>query len=178
MANNLINRDWQFLCGPLSAAYAAHQVAGIMKKISGSTFYFKKIFPIVWFGFLAFFFVISITSGAAAASVMFLVVPIIMAVFGYFFFQKIVWDLADEVYDYGDFLEFRKGQKTQRVSLNEIVNIDYSHMSSPERVVVHTRLGGAIGKELAFCLPMRFHLFSKSPLIQELIDRVDAVRNN
>jgi hypothetical protein len=147
-----------------------------MKKISGSTFYFKKIFPTVWFGFLAFFFVVSFTSGAAGASVMFLVVPVIMAVFGYFFFQKMAWDLADEVYDYGDFLEFRRGQKTQRVSLNEIINIDYSHRSSPERVVIHARQAGAIGKELAFCPPLRFHLFSKSPLINELIERVDAAR--
>jgi len=152
-------------------------VAGRMKKISGSTFYYKKLFPSAWLGFLAFFFVVSLTSGAAAASVMFLAVPIIMAVFGYFFFQKMAWDLADEVYDYGDFLEFRRGQKTQRVSLNEIINIDYSHMSSPERVVVHTRQAGPIGKELAFCLPLRFHLFSKSPLVRELIERVDAVRN-
>ena len=148
-----------------------------MKKISGSTFYFKKLFPTVWFGFLVFFFFISLTSGASGASVMFLVVPVIMAVFGYFFFQKMVWNLADEVYDYGDFLEFRQGQKTQRVSLNEIINIDYSHMSSPERVVIHTRQAGAIGKELAFCLPMRIHLYSKSPLIKELIERVDAARN-
>ncbi|PKN70064.1 MAG: hypothetical protein CVU54_08525 [Deltaproteobacteria bacterium HGW-Deltaproteobacteria-12] len=147
-----------------------------MKKISGSTFYFKKLFPTIWFGFIAFFFVISITTGAAGASVMFLVVPIIMAGFGYFFFRKFVWDLADEVYDCGDFLEFRRGQKTQRVSLNEIINIDYSHMSSPERVVIHTRQSGAIGKELAFCPPMRFHLFSKSPLVRDLIERVDAAR--
>jgi hypothetical protein len=38
----------------------------IMKKISGSTLYFKKIFPTVWFGFLAIFFVVSLLLGATS----------------------------------------------------------------------------------------------------------------
>ena len=85
-------------------------------------------------------------------------------------FRKMVWDLADEVYDHGESLEFRKGTKTQRILLKEIINIDYSHMSSPERVVIHTRNEGAIGKELAFSLPMRFNPFSKKPLVRQLIE--------
>lgn len=148
-----------------------------MKKVSGGTFYFKKLFPSLWFGFLAFFFVTSIFSGAVGKSLIFLFVPIIMAVFGYFMFKNMVWDLADEVYDHGDALEFRKSNKVQRVNLKEIVNISYSGMSSPERVVIHTKNEGEIGKELAFCLPTRFNPFSKSPFVRELIERVDDARN-
>ena len=148
-----------------------------MKKISGSTLYFKKLFPTVWFGFLAFFFITSLSSGAGNESIMFLIVPVIMAVFGYALFKKMVWDLADEVYDHGDVLEFRKNGKIQRVSLTDIINIDYTHMSSPERVVIHTRNEGEIGKELAFNLPMRFNPLSKNPLVRELIERVDNAKN-
>ena len=148
-----------------------------MKKISGSTFYFKKLFPSIWFGFLAFFLVTSVASGAPNESLMFLVVPIFMAIFGFFFFKKILWDLADEVYDEGKSLLFRKSGKEQRVLLKDIINISYAQMSSPERVVLQVRSEGAIGKELAFNPPMRLNLFSKNPVITTLIERVDHAKN-
>ena len=92
-------------------------------------------------------------------------------------FKKMAWDLADEVYDNGDSLVFRKDTKEQVVPLEEIINIDYSHLGSPERVVVHVRDKGPIGDELAFALPMRLNIFSKSPLVRKLIERVDEARN-
>lgn len=148
-----------------------------MKRISGSTFYFKKLFPTVWFGFLAFFLVTALMSGASKESFIFLAAPIFMAAFGYFLFKKMLWDLADEVYDEGDSLLFRKDGKEQRVKLNEIVNISHAPMSSPERIVLQVRHEGAIGKELAFNPPMRFNFFSKNPIITDLIERVDRTRN-
>ena len=36
---------------------------------------------------------------------------------------------------------------------------------------------GEIGEELAFILPMRLNPFAKSPLVKNLIDRVDRARN-
>ena len=148
-----------------------------MKKISGSTFYFKKFFPSLWFGFLAFFLITSLTSGATNESMMFLIAPIFMAIFGFLFFKKLLWDLADEVYDEGESLLFRKNGKEQRVMLKDIINISYAQMSSPERVVLQVRSEGAIGKELAFNPPLRFNPFSKNPLITNLIGRVDRARN-
>ena len=148
-----------------------------MKKISGSNVYFKKVLPVFWFGFLAFFTVTSFASGAACNSVMFLIMPILMAVFGYVLFKKLVWDLVDEVYDLGNELLFKKGNLEQRINLRDIVNIDYSQMSSPERIVVNVRYEGPLGNELVFNPPARFFRFSKSPLIKELIERVDRARN-
>ena len=146
-----------------------------MKKISGSTFYFKKLFPAVWFGFLGFIIIMSVLSGTA--SPMSIIAPLIMAAFGYALFKNLVWDLADEVYDIGDELIFRKGGKEQRVNLTDIININYTHMSSPERVVLHVRSEGPIGKELAFNLPMRFNPFKKSPFVRELTERIDRGRS-
>jgi hypothetical protein len=148
-----------------------------MKQISGATFYFKKLFPTVWFGFLAIFLATSLLSGATSESFMFLVVPIFMAVFGFALFKKMIWDLADEVYDEGETLLFRKSGKEQRVHLRDIINISYAQMNSPERVVLQVRSEGAIGKELAFNPPMRFNPFSKNPIITDLIERVDRARN-
>ena len=59
--------------------------------------------------------------GAAEQSLMFLIVPCLMAIFGFFFFKKLLWDLADEVFDEGDSLLFRKGKKEQRVNLKDII---------------------------------------------------------
>jgi len=147
-----------------------------MKKISGSTFYFKKLFPSVWFGFLAVFIISAASSGAMNESFMFMVVPTFMAIFGFIFFKKVLWDLADEVYDQGESLLFRKGGKEQKIYLKDIINISHAQMQSPERVVVQFRSEGAIGKELVFNLPMRFNLFSKSPIVSDLIDRVDRAK--
>ncbi len=104
-------------------------------------------------------------------------VPIIMAIFGVVLFKDLVWDLADEVFDEGDSLLFRKGGKEQRVYLNEVINVSYVKMSSPEKIVIQVRSNGAIGKELAFNPPIRLNPFSKNPIAEELIDRVDRARN-
>lgn len=149
------------------------------KKISGSVFFHKYLFPTIWFGFLGVMIVFMIlpTSGGDA-SPMFIVLPLIMALFGYFMFRKLVWDLADEVLDAGDELIFRKGDKQQRVKLSDIINIGYSNMSSPERIVITSRTDGPIGKELVFTPPLRLITFSKNPIVGRLIERVDRARNS
>jgi hypothetical protein len=147
-----------------------------MQKISGSTFYFKKLFPTVWFGFLFIFFIISLSSGASQESFMFLIVPIFMAVFGFILFKKLVWDLSDEVIDEGECLLFKKGSKEQRVYFKDMININHQ-MSSPEKITIHSRESGDLGKELSFNPPMRFNPLSKNTLYVELIERMDSARN-
>ncbi len=149
-----------------------------MKKISGSTLYYKKIFPIIWFGFLAAFFAIDLVSGYELKSGTYLLIPAVLAVFSYSLFKKIFWSLVDEVYDDGDSLLFKKGKNEQRVDLKDIVNIVHTRMSSPERVAIKTNNDGPIGKDLTFILPFRFNPFSKNPTVTELIDRIDSARNN
>jgi hypothetical protein len=78
-----------------------------MQRISSrSTFFIKRVFPLIWFGFLALIVIRPLlakkTEGALSAE--FLIVPIIMSVFGYFILKKLVFDLADEVLDDGDSL--------------------------------------------------------------------------
>ena len=72
------------------------------------TFFYKRVFPIFWFGFLALFMigptVISWNTGRAP-NPMFLIMPIFMMVFGYFIMKKMVFSLVDEVFDAGDALE-------------------------------------------------------------------------
>jgi hypothetical protein len=76
-------------------------VKRISSNFTGSN---KKIFPAIWFGFLFLFLATSTIAGAYKKDVFFLVIPVLMAIVGYFVMKKLVWDLVDEVYDYGDFL--------------------------------------------------------------------------
>lgn len=145
-----------------------------MKKISGPTKFEKRTFPTIWFGFLTIVVVIIMFGESSKLEVLF---PIIMMVAGYLLFKYIAWDLCDEVFDHGDYLLFRKGDNEQKVWLKDIMNISYAHLSSPERIVIYTKSSGTIGNELAFRLPNRLNFFAKSPIVRELVERVDNARN-
>jgi hypothetical protein len=150
-----------------------------MKELtSKSTFFFKRVFPIIWFGFLGVFIVIpSLASGKGnGPAVMFFIMPIIMAIFGYFIMKKLVFDLVDKVYDEGPTLLFRNKGKEVRVNLKDIRNVSYSTMVSPHRVTLSIRYKTELGDELSFSPPMSFIPFKKNPDIEELIDRIDRAR--
>ncbi|MEJ2406075.1 MAG: hypothetical protein P8171_17590 [Candidatus Thiodiazotropha sp.] len=148
-----------------------------MKKISGSTFYYKKVFPALWFVFLLFIFIASLVSGVGEESFLILTMPVVMAIFGYMVIKFRFWNLADEVYDYDNYLEFHKDGKTQKVYLNEIVNIEYSRLNAPDRILMHTRTQGPIGGELVFILPIRLIPFTTNPLAYQIIERVNEAKN-
>lgn len=147
-----------------------------MKKISTSPFFFKTLFPTFWFGFLAIFFVIGVSFGAYEQSIMFLIMPIIMIVFGFFLFKSFAWDLADEVLDNGNELLVTRNNQNTRIELKDIVNINHQK-SSPERVVLTIRNKDIWGGEIAFIPPFRFNVLSKNKYVEDLIERVDKARN-
>ncbi|WP_299803220.1 hypothetical protein [uncultured Shewanella sp.] len=149
-----------------------------MKKLtSKSTFFNKKIFPTIWFGFLAIFVITSLFAGGDnGPGPMFVVMPIFMAVFGYFIMKKLVFDLIDEVYDEGDSLLFKNSGKEVRVSLRDIKNVSYQTMMNPPKVTLSLRHETDLGSELSFSPPMSFIPFKKNKDIEELIDRIDQAR--
>ncbi|HTV83405.1 MAG TPA: hypothetical protein VME18_12200 [Acidobacteriaceae bacterium] len=145
---------------------------------SRMTFYYKRIFPLIWFGFLAFMavtvFAASHESGGPPPFV--LVVLALMALVGAFIMKKLVWDLADEVLDGGDALVVRFGDHQERIPLADIMNVSYAWVQGPPRVTLTLRTAGKFGNELSFAAPNRFIPFAKSPVIVDLIQRVDAAR--
>jgi hypothetical protein len=80
---------------PLSDSIATRGPAEDIQKISGSTFYFRVMFPTVWFGFMTFLAVSSLWNRNMAE----LLIPLAGSVFGFFLFKKMAWDLLDVVYD-------------------------------------------------------------------------------
>jgi hypothetical protein len=152
---------------------------GLMKKLtSKTTFLYKKLFPILWFGFLAIVLCVGLFANIAGngADVMFVVIPGGMIVFGYFLMKKLVWDLIDEVYDGGTFLLFRNNGKEIRVSLKDIKNVSYTTMTSPPRVTLSIRYPTDLGDELSFSPPASWIPFKKNKDIEVLIDRIDKAR--
>jgi hypothetical protein len=147
-----------------------------MRRISSDwTFFYKRVFPALWFGFLAVFVGIGVVNGQGPFVV---IVPIAMIGFGYFIMQKLVFDLVDEVCDDGDALVVKNRGQEQRIALADIKNVNYSPFVSPPRVTLSLRRPTVFGEQITFCAPVRLVPFSASPVIADLIERVDRARRH
>jgi hypothetical protein len=146
---------------------------------SGWTVFSKKIFPTIWFGLLGFFVVLGITTGTAAKDATFLVIPFVMAGFGFFLMRKLVWDLADEVYDCGSALLVKNGGEEELVPLLNIMNVSVSTYVNPPRVSLRLIAPGKFGSEIAFSPVTGFRLnpFAKNRVAEDLIVRVHQARS-
>lgn len=151
-----------------------------MHRISSkTTFVYKRLFPIFWFGILLLVSLGGSVSGLKTGQfppVPFFVIPAIMAVFGYFLMKKLVFDLVDEVWDAGDALVVRNRNQEERISLSDIINVSYTPLINPPRVTLSLRRSSIFGDKISFGAPVRFTPFSTSPVIDELIQRIDAAR--
>jgi hypothetical protein len=131
--------------------------------------------PVVMFGFLTLFLAVTFSTKPGPPMVFWLF-PVFTAAIFYFVLKKLVLDLADEVQDAGDALIVRFGSERQRIPLSEIINVSYSYMQNPARVTLTLRTPCQFGKEVSFSPPTRFVPFAKSPVVADLIERVDAAR--
>jgi hypothetical protein len=151
-----------------------------MRRISSRmTFFHKRIFPLIALVFLLFFFFIplrAVLAGGRAPPLPFLVVPIIIFVVGFFSLKNLVFDLADEVWDVGDALIVRNAGREERIALSEVMNVSYAAFMNPQRVTLTLRGSGSARREISFCPPVQFMPFAKSPIILDLIERIDSAR--
>ena len=99
-----------------------------------------------------------------------------MAVFGYWIMKKLVFNLADEVLDAGNALVVRSGGQEERIALSDIKNVNYSPYMTPPQVTLSVRRPTVFGDSVSFCAPVSIVPFWSSPVIHDLIDRVDAAR--
>jgi hypothetical protein len=112
---------------------------------SGWTFFYKRVFPIIWFGFLVVFVGIGVAHGQGAFVV---IAPIAMIGSGYFIMQKLVFDLVDEVWDDGDALVVKNRGQEQRLALSEVKNVNYSPFINPPRVTLSLRRPTVFGEQI------------------------------
>jgi hypothetical protein len=152
-----------------------------MRRISSRmTFFYKRLFPVFWFGFLALFVTLPFIFGRhqSAPPPPFFIIPAILAVFGFFIMKKLVFDLVDEVWEDGDTLLVRNRGQEERIALSDIKNVNYSIYVNPPRVALLLRRHTVFGDEISFGAPIRFIPFATSPIINDLIERVDAARQH
>jgi hypothetical protein len=150
-----------------------------MKRISsGSLFFSKKVFPVLWFGILFVVLAISLVSGAYRAVPVLVIMPVFMTVFGYFMIKKLVGDLVDEVFDGGDFLLVRNGDQEDRVPLSNIMNVSASMLINPPRITLRLIKPGKFGSEIAFSpvRPMFRNPFARNKVAEDLMIRVHRTR--
>ncbi len=149
-----------------------------MRRVSSkATFYYKRIFPILFFGILLLVAVVpALTGSGQPPPLTFLIIPAAMAAFAYVLMKKLVFDLVDEVWDDGDALIVRNGAREERIALADIKNVSYSVLTNPPRVTLSLRQPSNFGSQVTFCALLRLIPFSTNPIVDELIERIDAGR--
>lgn len=152
-----------------------------MERISsGMTFFMKRVFPVLWFGFLVVFIGIGLAQPDADGRLIFIVQPLVMGAFGYVVFRMLLSGLADDVRDGGDYLMVSKGGIEERVTLANVINVDASRFVNPPRVTLRLRTPGKIGAEIAFIPKTSFQLnpLARHPIAESLIVRADKARQS
>jgi hypothetical protein len=150
-----------------------------MRRISStSTWWYKKVFPIFWFGSLVVFEMLIAIFGPLArppVPVPILLVPVGMAVFGYLLMRWLIFPLVDEVYLSGDEVIVRNRGEETSFPVTNIINVEASRMTNPERITLTLRVPCSFGQEIIFCPPFRWWHFTRHPLADELIRKANRL---
>ena len=153
---------------------------------SSSTYFYKRVFPVLWFGFLLVFFCVALwawlqpgTFDGAPTDAVFLLMPLFMAGVGFVLFRKLLADLVDEVALDGDWLLVKNRGERARVALADVMNVNSSLATNPRRITVMLRTESRFGRSFSF-MPAGPRSFlgalRPDPIALELIERVDALR--
>lgn len=144
---------------------------------SGLTVFYKRVFPIA-FAAAALFFVISGIFEGRAKTPGFFVTPAIILMVGYVFWLFLFSELADEVTDHGAYLLVRVGKLKERVSLDNIKDVQTSWNANPPVMTLHFVMPCKCGSSISF-IPhtgMPFSGQSTAKLKESLLARADAAR--
>jgi hypothetical protein len=151
-----------------------------MQRLSSkSTFFHKRVVPALMVGLLLVFVLIGILggwSGPKGPPPAFFVIAALGLAAGFVYFRKLVVDLVDEVWDAGDRLIVRNKGEEDRIRLSDIMNVSYAPVGNPPRVTLRLRTPSRFGDRVSFAAPVNVIPFTESPLIEQLIVRVDAAR--
>lgn len=155
-----------------------------MQRLSSpSTFFYKRVFPVFWFGILS----LVLAAGLFGTFVAhqrdlwpMLVAPVFMLGIGMVLFRALLFDLVDEVWLEGSQLVVKQRGEPSRIDLANIINVDSSTMTNPPRITLMLRSESSrLGKTVAF-IPAGsrsfFAAFKPNPVATDLIHRIDALR--
>ncbi|MEP6898363.1 MAG: hypothetical protein ABI870_07515 [Rhodanobacter sp.] len=153
---------------------------------SSSTFFYKRVFPVLWFGIVLVFLggTLWVSHHARAPSdprqLLSLVLgPVLLGVASFLIFRMLIQGLVDEVWLDGDWLVLKNRGEQRRVALTDVMNINATSMTNPRRLTVMLRTDSRFGRSFSFipASPRGFlSAFKPDPVATELIERVDALR--
>jgi hypothetical protein len=145
------------------------------------TFFYKRVFPAIWFGFLGFF--VCIGGANAIGKQQFLdlipliVAPLVMAIGGYAIMKWVVFNLVDEVWDCGDSILIKNKEREYQFPVSEFISVGYTGYMNPPRITLSLReTSEDLGTEIAFIPPFRLFPYSMPPLARDLMLRIDEAR--
>ena len=159
----------------------------IMKRISSrSTFFSKRVFPVLWFGFAALFVIVNLTGQHGTKQFeLSPFLPLAVGAIGLFAmwrFWRFMLSLADEVWDDGKALIIKKSGQELRVPLDDIINVTYGMAGNSPRATLTLRHSTQLGREIAFIPHRDFFslnlLSTRNRILDELIERIDAQRRH
>lgn len=146
---------------------------------SGMTWFHKRVFPVIWFGFLAVFLVAtSLTAGPLHERLVFLLVTVLLAGMGVVVMKLFILDLMDEVLDGGEYLLVRNRGDEDRIPIADIMNVSATMHVNPPRLTLRLARPSRFGSDITFSPVTGFRLnpFAKNAIAEDLIVRVDRAR--
>jgi len=156
-----------------------------MQRLSSRwTFFYKRIFPLFWFGMIAMTLIAMWgVHGRANQSFdvwMSFLPPVLMVVIGFAIFKALIFDLVDEAWLVGDHLLVKNRGEQVSVALDNVMNVSSTTMTNPPRISLTLRVESSrLGKTVSFVPARRqslFAMFKPNPIATLLIERVDAAR--
>lgn len=147
-----------------------------MTKISSSmTVFYKKVFPILWFGALVPNFIYQLINPVESYDLPISPAELFfsMIVFGYLLMKFLTFDLVDQVFDKGNNLVIINSGKEIDVPIKSIENISVQMFTNPERATIHTNINTPLGKKIVFMPLTSLIPFKKNKTLQNLIERVN-----
>lgn len=158
-----------------------------MRRLSSSlTFFYKRVFPVLWIGFVLTIFGVQFWAAAHTGTdeqspplLPLMLMPLFMVGVMFVLYRTLLHDLLDEVWLDGDWLVVKNRGEKIRVALSDVMNVNATTMTNPRRVTVMLRTDSRFGRNLTFipASPRSFlAAFKPDPIAIELIQRVDALR--
>ena len=151
----------------------------LAKKISRNAFFYRTVFPAMWFGFLFVFLGIALFATPRRPPLPLFIPPLVMLPLGFVLFRKLVGDVVDEVWDCGDHLIVKRGDRQETVAFSNIMNVNATVLVNPPRITLRLVHPGRFGAEIAFHAPRPpfMNPFARNALADQLIERAHAARS-
>lgn len=148
-----------------------------MRRISSSTtFFYKRIFPVLFFAILATVIVVALKDATAGVPWSPVILVVALAAAGTLFMRKLLFDLLDQVFDDGAALVLKKGDRQERVALGDIESVHYSRFVNPPRIVLTLRRSTIFGDRVAFLPPLEAMPILGSDVARDLTVRTERAR--